>query len=134
MKPILFRRRRGRRMFDRVQIVMTLVTGGVVLLALPLSARASEPSATAVVRVVLTDGDTLRAARVRPASFDMVAVEIPNSKIRYIASNRVRAVLDSRGVDRTRAVLDHRETVPSPYDPEPNGSPGEDRPSRRRVP
>ena len=127
MKPILLRRRRGRRMFDRVQIVMTLVTGGVVLLVLPLSARASsEPPRTAVVRVVLTDGDTLHAVRVRPASFDMVAVEMPDSQIRYLASNRVRAVLDLRGVDRTKALLEHRETVPSPYDPEPNG--------RRRIP
>jgi hypothetical protein len=124
-------------MFDRVQIVMTLVMGGVVLLVLPLSACASEPSHTAVVRVVLTDGDTLHAARVRHAPFDMVAVEMPDSKIRYFASNRVRAVLDTRGVDRTKAVLERRETVPSPYDPEPNGreeSPGDNRPSRRRIP
>ena len=121
-------------MFDRFQIVMGLVAGGVVLLVLPLSARASEPSHAAVVRVVLTDGDTLRAASVRPAPFDMVAVEIPDSKIRYLASNKVRAVLDSRGVDRTAAVLEHRETVPSPYDPEPNGPPGEDRPIRRPIP
>lgn len=47
--------------------MMTLVAGGLVL-ALPLSARASEPSRTAVVCVVLADGDTLDAARVRPAS------------------------------------------------------------------
>jgi len=122
-------------MFDRVQLV-TLVTGGAILVFLPTSARASEPSPTAVVRVVLTDGDTLHAARVRPASFDMIAVEIPNSKIRYLSSNRVRAVLDSRGVDRTAAVLEHRKTVPSPYDPEPNGreeSVGENRPSQRRI-
>jgi hypothetical protein len=82
----------------------------------------------AVVRVVLTDGDTLHAARVRPASFDMVAVEMPDSKVRYLASNKIRAVLDSRGVDRTKAVLEHWETVPSPYDPGPNG------PGRRRIP
>ena len=109
----------------------------LILLVLPLSARASEPSHTAVVRVVLTDGDTLHAARVRPASFDMIAVEMPDSKIRYLASNKVRAVLDSRGVDRTAAVLEHGETVPSPYDPEPNGreeSTGENPPSRRRIP
>jgi len=110
-------------MFDRVQIVIALVTGGLILLFLPVSARASEPSRTAVVRVVLTDGDTLHAARVRPASFDMVAVEMPDSRIRYLASNKVRAVLDSLGVDRTAAVLEHRETVPSPYDP-----------NRRRIP
>jgi len=102
------------------------VTGCVFLLLLPLSARASEPSHTAVVRVVLTDGDTLHAARVRPASFDMVAVEMPDSKILYFSSNRVRAVLDSLGVDRTKAVLEHRKTVPSPYDLDPNG--------RRRIP
>jgi hypothetical protein len=89
----------------------------LILLVLPLSARASEPSHAAVVRVVLTDGDTLHAARVRPASFDMVAVEMPDSKIRYLSSNKVRAVLDSLGVDRTKAVLEHRKTVPSPYDP-----------------
>jgi len=111
-------------MFDRVQIVMTLVTGGVVLLVLPLSARASEPPPTAVVRVVLTDGDTLQASRVRPASFDMIAVEIPDSKIRYLSPNRIRAVLDSRGVDRTAAVLKHRQTVPSRDDPEANGREG----------
>ena len=137
-------------MFDRFQIVMSLVTGGAVrrtspapslilliLLVLPVSARASEPSHTAVVRVVLTDGDTLHAALVRPASFDMVAVEMPDSRIRYLASNRVRAVLDSRGVDRTAALLEHSETIPSPYDTEPNGrelSSGENRPSRRRIP
>jgi len=115
-------------MFDRVQIVMTLVTGGVVLLVLPLSARAGEPSSTAGVRVVLTDGDTLQAVCVRPASFDMVAVEMPNSKIRYVTPNRVRAVLDWRGVDRTAAVLERRETIPSPYDPKPDGSPGAPRP------
>ena len=90
---------------------------GVVLLAVPLSARASEPPRPAVVRVLLTDGDTLHAARVRPASFDMVAVEIPHSKVRYLASNRVRAVLDSRGVDRTKAVLEHR-----PFHPPTNRS------------
>ena len=111
-------------MFDRVQIVMTLVTGGVVLLVLPLSARASEPPPTAVVRVVLTDGDTLQASRVRPASLDMIAVEIPDSKIRYLSPNRIRAVLDSRGVDRTAAVLKHRQTVPSRDDPEANGREG----------
>jgi len=111
-------------MFDRVQIVMTLVTGGVVLLVLPLSARASEPPPTAVVRVVLTDGDTLQASRVRPASFDMIAVEIPDSKIRYLSPNRIRAVLDSRGVDRTAAVLKHRQTVPSRDDLEANGREG----------
>ena len=116
-------------MFVRFQIVMRLVTVGVVLLVLPLSARASEPSHTAVVRVVLTDGDTLHVARVRHAPFDMVAVEMPDSKIRYLASNRIRAVLDWLGVDRTAAVLARRETVPSPYDPDPNG-----RPSRRRIP
>jgi hypothetical protein len=121
-------------MFNRVQIVMALVTGSVVLLALPLSARGSEPSHTAVVHLVLTDGDTLHAACVRPASFGMVAVEMPDSKIRYLASNRVRAVLDSRGVDRTRALLEQRETIPSPYDSEPNGreeSPGENAMPRR---
>jgi len=67
----------------------------------------------------------------------MVAVEMPDSKIRYLASNRVRAVLDSRGVDRTAALLEHRKTVPSPYDPESNGreeSPGENRTSLRRIP
>ena len=95
-------------MFDRVQNLMTLVAGGVVLLALPPSARASESAHAAVVRVVLTDGDTLHAARVRPASYDMVAVESPDSKTRYVASNRVRAVQD-----------------------EP---PGKNRPNRRRIP
>jgi hypothetical protein len=108
-------------MIARFQIVMGLVTGGMALLALPLSARASEPARTAVVRVVLADGDTLQAVRVRPATFDMVAVEMPDSKIQYLASNRVRVVLDSQGVDRTAAVLEHRQTVPSRYDPEPNG-------------
>jgi hypothetical protein len=107
---------------------MTLVTGSVVLLVLTPSARASELSPTSTVRIVLTDGDTLYAARVRPASFKMVAVEMPDSKIRYLASNKVQAVLDSRGVDRTEAVLEHWETVPSPYDPGPNG------PGRRRIP
>jgi len=97
----------------RYTIVMTLMTVAVLLLALPLSARASEPPHAAVVRVVLTDGDTLRAARVRPVSFDMVAVEMPDSKIRYFASNRVRVVLDPQGVDRTASALVHRETVPS---------------------
>jgi hypothetical protein len=99
----------------------------LILLVLPLSAHASEPLHTAAVRVVLTDGDTLHAARVRPASFDMVAVEMPDSKTRYFASNRIRAVLDSRGVDLKKAVLERRETVPFPYDPVP----GENRPSRR---
>lgn len=99
----------------------------LILLALPLSARASEPPRTAVVRVVLTDGDTLQAVRVRPATFDMVAVEMPDSQIRYLAANRVRAVLNSRGADRTAAVLERRETVPSRYDREASG---EDRPKR----
>ena len=116
-------------MVDRFQIVRTLVVGGALLILLvqPLSARASEPSHPAVVRVVLADGDTLQAISIRPASFDMVAVEMPGSQTRYLASNRVRAVLDTRGVDRTAALLERRETVPSPYDPEPNGSPGENR-------
>jgi len=116
---------------------MRLVLLILILLALPLSARASEPSHTAVVRVVLTDGDTRHAACVRPASFDMVSVEMPDSQIRYLASNRVRAVLDSLGVDRTAAPLEHGETVPSRDDPEPNGReapPGENRPSQRRIP
>ena len=55
-------------MFDRFQIVMAIVTAGLALLVLPPSARASEPSHTAVVSVVLTDGDTLQAVRVRPAA------------------------------------------------------------------
>jgi len=99
--------------FDRVRIAMTFITTAVTLLALPLPAHASEPAA--VVRVVLTDGDTLRAVRVRPASFDMVAIEMPDSKIRYVASNRVRAVLDAQDVDRAAGVVTHRETVPSPH-------------------
>jgi hypothetical protein len=103
---------------------MRLVPLILILLVLPMLAHASEPSHTAVVRVVLTDGDTLHAARVRPASFDMIAVEMPDSQIRYLASNKVRAVLDSLGVDRTAAVLEHSKTVPSPYDPGPNGRPG----------
>jgi len=93
---------------------MTLLMGGAILLVLPVPARASEASHTTVVRVVLSDGDTLYATRVRSASFETVAVEMPNSKIRYFASNRVRAVLDSEGVDRTAAVVEHRETIPDP--------------------
>lgn len=100
--------------------------GFACVFQVPVSARASEPSHTAVVRVVLTDGDTLHAVRVRPASFDMVAVEMPDSPIRYLSSNKIRAVLDSLGVDRTAAVLEHGKTVPSPYDPGPDG--------RRRIP
>ena len=88
----------------------------LILLVLPVSARASEIPDTALVRVVLTDGDTLRAARVRPATFDMVGVEIPGSKTQYFASNRIRAVLDSRGVDRTAALLERRQTVSSRED------------------
>jgi hypothetical protein len=84
----------------------------LMLLVLPVSAHASELPDSAAVRVVFTDGDTLHAARVRPASFDMIAVEIPGSKTRYFASNRIRAVLDSGGVDRTAAVLERRQTVP----------------------
>jgi hypothetical protein len=129
-------------MLDRFQIVMRLVMGRMaivtailtLLILLPLPARASEPSHTALVRVVLTDGDTLQAARVRPASFDMVDVEMPDSQIRYLPSSRIRAVLDSRGVDRTAALLERRETVPSPYDPDPNMPPGESPPSPRRIP
>jgi len=115
-------------MFDRLQIVITLVTAGLALMVLPLSARASEPSHTAVVRVVLTDGDTLQAVRVRPASFEMVAVEASDGKTRYLASNKVRLVLDSQGVDRTKGVLERRETVPSRHDLEPLS--GNDRPKR----
>ncbi|MGE5179747.1 MAG: hypothetical protein ACM3PF_11725 [Bacteroidota bacterium] len=108
----------------------------LILLALPQSARASEFSQTDVVRVVLTDGDTLQAARVRPAPFDMVAVEMSDSQIRYLPSNRVRAVLDSRGVDHTKALLEQRETIASPLDLEANGRgefSGEDRTSQRRI-
>ena len=73
-----------------------------------------------VVRVVTTDGDTLQAVRVRPASFDMVAVEMSDSQIRYLPSNRIRAVMDWRGSDRTAALLERRETIPSSYDPVPD--------------
>jgi len=96
---------------------MRLVLLILVLLLPPAQAHASELPDTAAVRVVLTDGDTLHAARVRPASFDMVAVEMPGSKIRYFASNKIRAVLDSRGVDRTAALLERRQTVSSLDDP-----------------
>ena len=96
---------------------MRLVLLILVLMFLPMSAHASELSDTAAVRVVLTDGDTLYAARVRPASFDMVSVEMPDSKTRYFASNKIRAVLDSGGVDRTAEVLERRRTVSSLDDP-----------------
>ena len=115
-------------MFRRFQIMSTLVTAGLALLLLPSFARASELSQTAVVRVVLTDGDTLQAVRIRPASFDMVAVEASDGEIRYLASNKVRVVLDSQGVDRTKEVLERRRVVPSRDDLEALS--GKDRPKR----
>ena len=95
----------------------------LILLVPPLPARASEPSHPAAVRVVLTEGDTLHAVSVRPAPYDMVEVEMPDSKIRYLAANRVRAVLDSSGVDRTATVLEQRHSVPSASDPRQGGIP-----------
>ena len=110
-------------MFDRSHVVMTLVIAGLALLA-PVFARASEPSDAAFVRIVLTDGDTLQAVRVSPASFDVVAVEASDGKISYLASNKVRVVLDSQGVDRTKEVLERRRMVPSREDLEapPSGT------------
>jgi hypothetical protein len=112
---------------------MGLVRLILILLVLPVSAHASEPPRTAVV-LVITESDTLHAARVSPAPFDMVAVEMSDSKIRYLASNKVRAVLDSLGVDRTAAVLEHGESVPSRYDPGPNGPEGSPGERPRRIP
>ena len=96
---------------------MRLVLLALIVLALPMPAHASEPPDTAAVRVVLSDGDTLRAVRVRPASFDMVGVEMPDSKTLYFAANRIRAVLDSQGVDRTAVLLQRRRAVSSLEDP-----------------
>ena len=100
----------------------------LIILLPPLSAHASELPDTAVVRVVLTDGDTLRAVRVRPASFDMVAVESSDGKISYFASNKVRVVLGPQGADRTKDVLERRRVVPSRDDLEALS--GKDRPKR----
>ena len=92
--------------------VSTIVALGVVFLAASGSARASEPSRDAAIRVVLMAGDTLRAIRVRPQPFDMFAIEMPDSTVRYVAANKIQAVFDSSGVNRTAAVVKDRESVP----------------------
>jgi hypothetical protein len=64
----------------------------------------------------------------------MVDVEMPDSQIRYLPSSRIRVVLDSQGVDRTAGLLERREAVPSPYDPEPNALGGENPLRPHRIP
>ena len=111
--------RRPTRLEGRTRLALLIL----IMLVQPKAADASEPSPAAVVRVVLTEGDTLYAARVLPAPMDMVTVEMPDSQTRHLASNKIRVVLDSRGVDHTADLLEHRKPVPSAYDPGPDGQP-----------
>jgi len=78
------------------------------VLLLPATATAF----AAPIRVILDEGDTLRATSIKPASFQTLAVTLEDSSIRHIPSARVRTVLDSEDRDRTSLVLEDRRSLP----------------------
>jgi len=68
------------------------------------------------IQVILTDGTILPARCVQPAPFNMVAVTAPGDSLpRYLSPVRIRAVLDSHGVDRTQRVVGDRRTLGVPF-------------------
>lgn len=90
----------------------------LLIALLPRPAHASEPAPSAPLeafQVVLTDGATLQARCVQPAPFDMVVVTpTDQTEPRYIPWVRIRAIRDAAGRDRTRVVLERRETLGTP--------------------
>jgi len=75
------------------------------------------------IGVILAKGDTLDATCVEPAPFEMVRITTPSGKQRYVAPVRIVAVIDEWGEDRTRELLERRETLgtPPPRAPKPPG-------------
>jgi len=68
------------------------------------------------IQVILTDGTILPARCVQPAPFNMVAVTAPGDSLpRYVPPVRIRAVLDSQGIDRTERVIESRRTLGVPF-------------------
>jgi hypothetical protein len=67
-----------------------------------------------LLTVVLTSGDTIQAVSVEPASIDVVRITNSSLRYRFLATNRVRLVLDETGADRTRDALERRRTVGRP--------------------
>jgi hypothetical protein len=88
----------------------------LLLLVAPPCAGASpisdEPAP--LITVVLTSGDMIQAVSVEPASLDVVRITNSALRYRYLATNRVRLVLDESGADRTRDALELRRTVGQP--------------------
>ncbi len=82
----------------------------------PLHATASPISdvPAPLLTVVLTSGDTIQAVSVEPASLDVVRITNSSLRHRFLATNRVRRVLDETGADRTRDALERRHTVGRP--------------------
>lgn len=83
------------------------------------TSRAQEAAASeAPLRIVLTNGDTLRAIRILPSGLDMLRIDDASGR-GYYPAIRVRRVLDETGADRTRDALDRRRFLGVPLPPEP---------------
>jgi hypothetical protein len=82
----------------------------------PVRASDSPPDAPLeILRVVLTNGDTLQARCVQASPFDMVAVTpTDQAEPRYVPHVHIRAILDGAGRDRTEGVLERHETLGTP--------------------
>ena len=95
-----------------ILLLVLLAVPGLAFAEAPGDSAASQGEAPAgSVQVILGTGETLIARSVRPAPFDMIAVVMLDSSVRYIPAVRIRRILDSEGNDQTKAVFDRRTAV-----------------------
>lgn len=100
---------------QRFGTLLAGVAGSLLtLLLMTLCDRASaSPETTgarATLTVVLSSGDTLDAIRVVPSGLDVVRIDTADRSVFY-PGVRVRLIQDEWGEDRTRDILDRRQTL-----------------------